>query len=189
MALSVEDILLDNIKEALTLYQSSLVWATTAALSGGLIVLGFRDPNPVTIEILSGKLSGPLAWFIAQVLYLVFGGLALASLRRYGASLKALNPSLEIFNAIQMFPSLATLPGSFFRIGSVLLPLVVTYVSWTIEMIREQRGKPYDLELIWGALLLAVILLMPYAGILGMLKELRRMPLPVSKAIAKTQGA
>jgi len=54
MALSRDDILLDNIKEALALYQRSLVWATTAALSGGLITLRLRDPNPEPIPILFG---------------------------------------------------------------------------------------------------------------------------------------
>ena len=172
MTLSREEILLDNIKEALALYQRSLVWATTAALSGGLITLRLREPNPEPIPILFGALSAPVAWFLAQVIYLVFGALAYGALERYRRALDHLNPSKEIFDAIQLFPSLATLHGRFFRLGSVLLPLVVTYASWIVEIIRE-GPQPLNADVVFGGIFVAAILLAPYAAILSLLRSLR----------------
>jgi len=173
MSLSRDDILLDNIKEALALYQRSLVWATTAALSGGLITLRLRDKNPPAISILFGTLSAPVAWFLAQVVYVVFGALAFGALERYRRSLEELNPSPEIFDAIQLFPSLATLQGRFFRLGSVLLPLLVTYISWIVEMVSE-GSQPLDVYTVIGGLFVATILLTPYAAILLLLRTLRK---------------
>jgi hypothetical protein len=172
MTLSREDILLDNIKEALSLYQKSLVWATTAALSGGLITLRLREPNPEPIPILFGALSAPVAWFLAQVVYVVFGALAFGALERYRRALQNLNPSPEIFDAIQLFPSLATLHGRFFRLGSVLLPLLVTFASWIVEMIRE-GPPPVTGPIVLGGTLIAAVLLAPYAAILSLLRSLR----------------
>jgi hypothetical protein len=172
MTLSREEILLDNIKEALSLYQKSLVWATTAALSGGLITLRLREPNPEPIPILFGALSAPVAWFLAQVIYVVFGALALGALQRYRRALADLKPTEEIFNAIQLFPSLATLEGRFFRLGSVLLPLMVTFASWIIEINRE-GPPPTTGPIVFGGVFTAAILLAPYAGILSLLRNLR----------------
>ncbi len=173
MSLSRDEILLDNIKEALALYQRSLVWATTAALSGGLITLRLRDKDPEPIPILVGTLSAPIAWFLAQVIYVVFGALAFGALERYRRSLEELNPTREIFRAIQLFPSLATLQGRFFRLGSVLLPLGATYASWIVEMIRE-GPQPFNADLVFGGIFVAAILLAPYAAILSLLRTLRK---------------
>jgi hypothetical protein len=176
MALSSDDILLDNIKEALALYQRSLVWATTAALSGGLITLALRDPNAPPVALLSGTLSAPVAWAIAQALYVVFGSLAYAALRRYQAALEALNPPEDILKAIRMFPSFATLPGSFFRLGFVWLPLIVTIASWAVELLREHRSAnatPLDMGWFFGLGIVATILVAPYAAILVCLRDLR----------------
>jgi hypothetical protein len=142
MAISKDAILLDNIKEALALYQRSLVWATTAALSGLLLAIRLREPTPDPVPVLSGTLSAPVAWAIAQALYLVFGALAFSAIRRYQLALTALNPSEEILQAIRLYPSLATLPGRFFRLGSVFVPPLATGASWTIELLREHSTAP-----------------------------------------------
>ena len=182
MTISKDAILLDNIKEALALYQRSLVWATTAALSGLLIAIRLRGPAPEPIPVLSGTLSAPVAWAIAQALYLVFGALAFSAIRRYQDTLTALNPSKDILQAIRLYPSLATLPGSFFRLGSVLVPPLATGASWTIELLREHAGSPPPDGAWWvGMLATAALLLSPYIGILVSLRRLRQQPPPPSR--------
>ena len=191
MTISKDDILLDNIKEALALYQRSLVWATTAALSGLLIAIRLREPTPEPVPVLSGTLSAPVAWAIAQALYVVFGALAFSAIRRYLSALTALNPSEDILQAIRLYPSLATLPGRFFPLGSVLVPPAATAASWTIELLREHsRSPPSDRSWWVGMFFTALVLLAPYLGIGATLRELRQWsPLPsrTGKA-AQTSG-
>lgn len=183
MTISKDAILLDNIKEALALYQRSLVWATTAALSGFLIAIRLREASPEPIPILSGTLSAPIAWTIAQALYVVFGALAYSAIRRYQSALTALNPSEDILQAIRLYPSLATLPGRFFRLGSVLVPPTATGASWTIELLREHSRSPSSEWSWWlGMLFTALILLAPYLGILVSLRELRKWSPPASRS-------
>ena len=190
MALSREDILLDSIKEALSLYQRSLIWAITAALSGALITFTLQNPDAPAVPVLSGTLSAPLAWGIAQVLYVVFGALAFSALRRYRLALESLAPAPAIRSAIQFYPSLATLPGRFFRLGSVLLPLLVTWSSWSVEIVRERHGGGFPREMSWwfGLLLVFAILLFPYAGILRELRDIRLAVSPASKAEPEPAG-
>ena len=175
MPVSREEILLDSIKAALSLYQQSLIWGITAALSGALIALTLREPSAPAVPVLAGALSAPVAWAIAQVLYVVFGALAFAALRRYRVALESLAPSAEIRSAIALYPSLATLPGRFFRLGSVLLPMIVTCTSWTIELVREHRGAGFPTEMsFWGGVVVIFpILLGPYGGILHELRDIR----------------
>ena len=174
MAISREDILLDNIKEALALYQRSLIWGTTAALSGGLLTLRLRDPSAPPVPVLTGVLSASVAWVVAQGLYILFGALAYASLKRYVLALEALAPSEEVLQAIQLYPSLATFPGRVFRLGSVLLPLIVTLVAWGFELQRENGGWLLRDASDWiGLVLLVLLLVTPYALILNLLKTVR----------------
>ena len=175
MSLSRDAILLDNIKEALALYQRSLVWGTTAALSGLLIAIRlFWGPTPDPIPVLSGTLSAPLAWIIALVLYLVFGALAFTAIRRYQVALAALNPSAEILEAIRLYPSLATLPGRFFRWGSVLVPSLAAVASWIIELLREHStSSTRAIGFVLIGLPVTILLLLPYLGILASLREVR----------------
>ena len=175
MNISRDTILLDNIKEALALYQRSLVWATTSALSGLLIAIGLREVAADRIPILTGTLSAPTAWAIAQALYLLFGALALSAIRRYQLALVALNPPSEILQAIRLYPSLATLPGRFFRLGSVLVAPLATIASWTIELVREHSTQAFSPDFSWwiGGLMLSILLLAPYAGILFSLRGVR----------------
>src|SRR5262245_523033 len=187
MALSRDEILLDNIKEALALYQRSLMWATTAALSGGLITLTLEDPNAPSVALLTGVVSAPVAWAISQALYIVFGALAYSALNRYKRALDALNPSDDIFTAIQMCPSLATLPGRFFRLGSVWMPMLVTLASWAFELHRENHGWNMPDGGSWlGLVVLVGVLVVPYVAILTLLNEIRvwkaRPPVNVSSA-------
>ncbi len=174
MAYSRDEILLDNIKAALALYQQSLMWATTAALSGALITWTLREPKAPQVTVLTTEVSALLAWAISQALYIVFGALAYSALNRYKRALDALNPSDEIFFAIQLFPSLATLPGRFFRLGSVWMPMLVTLVSWASELHRENQGWKVEAWIDWlGLAVLAGVLVVPYVGILTLLKEIR----------------
>jgi hypothetical protein len=127
-----------------------------------------------SVEVLHGTVSAPLAWFIAQVLYVVFGALALSGIRRYYQALVLLNPSTEILGAIRLFPSLATQPGRFFRLGSVFLPVAAAVASWIIELAREhQSGAQLTVEWFMGLALVGAVILFPYAGILYTLRALR----------------
>ncbi len=177
MPIERDAILLDNIKEALALYQRSLVWGTTAALSGLLIAIRLREPAPEPIPVLSGALSAPLAWAIAQALYVVFGALALSAIRRYKAALAALRPTPDILEAIRLYPSLATLPGRFFRLGSVLVPLLATGGSWAVELLREHSKSTSSADdgPFWiGLLVTTLVLVSPYLAILVSLKDVRK---------------
>jgi hypothetical protein len=124
--------------------------------------------------VLSGTLSAPIAWAIAQALYVVFGALAYSAIRRYQSALIALNPSEDILQAIRLYPSLATLPGRFFRLGSVLVPPLATGISWAVELLREQARSPAKDSTWWlGMLLTVFVLVIPYLAILISLKEVR----------------
>jgi hypothetical protein len=114
---------------------------------------------------------------IAQALYVVFGALAFSAIRRYEAALAALNPSTDILKAIRLYPSLATLPGRFFRLGSVLVPPLATAGSWTIELLREHEksNSGWDSGSLWvGLLATTLVLLSPYLAILVSLKGVRK---------------
>ena len=172
MPLFRDEILLDNIKASLSLYQLALIWASTAALSGLLIAVRLWSSTPGPVPILSGEISAINAWGVAQVLCLVFGGLALSAIRRYRTSLEELSPPFEIHKAILLYPSLATLPSSFFKIGSVLLPPIATTISWIVEFRREWQHTPSQ-ERQWGWIIgAAFLILIPYIGILGTLRAL-----------------
>ena len=175
MTLARDDLLLDAIKESLSLYQRSLVWATTAALSGLLLTQRLGGVSTDKVELLNGSVSVSVAWYLAQLLYLIFGALAFSAIRRYHGALKLLNPAPDILEAIRLFPSLATQPGRFFRLGSVILPLGATCASWTIEIVREVRGGVTMMDAHWylGGIVTTAILIWPYLGILRTLRELR----------------
>jgi len=171
MSVARDDILLQNVYESLALYQRSLVWATTAALSGCLLVFKLRDSNPAPVEVLYASITAPTAWLVAQAVYLIFGFLAGAAIRQYRAALEALDPPDDVREAIGMYPSLATLPGGFFCYGSALLAPIATVVSWILEVRRE--GGIHEQPFL-AVPILAALLLGPYIDILTMLYGTRK---------------
>jgi hypothetical protein len=166
MALDEDTILLENFRESLQLYQRALVWAMTAAAAFFLLTLSLGDPQPASISILYGRLSGPAAWVIAMGMFVVLGILAGSSLSNAEAALAKLRVGTEIREAILLYPSLATTPNGFVRIGTVLLSPAVVMIGFGLELYRESdvsapRGVAWGL----GLLMWVMLVVAPYASI------------------------
>jgi hypothetical protein len=137
MPLERDKILVDNLLACLNLYQTSLVWALTAAVVFYLLTLRLRAPSQSTIPPLSTASNPTTAWLIALALCLVLGSLALTALHRAEAIFMKLSLSRELLQAILLYPSLATNQSLVARVGSVLLcPLAV--VAGIVMAIRHE---------------------------------------------------
>jgi hypothetical protein len=165
MALDRDAILVDNLRGALDLYQRSLVWSMTAAAAFFVLTLSLGDPKFPSVSVLYGQLSGPAAWFVALALFLVLGILATSALSNAEAILTRLSPEPELLEALLLYPSLATNPNGFVRIGSVMFPPIAVLLGFGLELRREWTGEPHDAAWWFGLALFVVLIGAPYAAI------------------------
>ena len=176
MPLDRENILADNLKESFVLYQRSIVWAMTASATFFMITLTFGEETIPSVSVLYGKLSGPTAWYLALVLFFVLGILAGSALKNAEAVLLELEAGFEgseesqmddgALQALLFFPSLATNPNSFVRIGTALLSPIVILVGFGMQLLRELPTSQTRDIWWWSGLVVFVLLVTaPYAGI------------------------
>jgi hypothetical protein len=180
MTLRSEAILLDGMREALALYQRSLMWAITASLSSILLSPRFRAPSATTVEVLWGHLSLPVAWLLSVLLFFIFSALAVSAIRRARQILVRLAPEKPVLDAIMLFPSLATLSSGFFRIGSVVLPPLALLIGMWLELSWERARSDTD-ETFWlwfGVLVIVMLVLLPYSIILNAVWHPLRLAVP-----------
>jgi intracellular septation protein A len=172
MPLERDKILVDNLLACLNLYQTSLVWALTAAVVFFLLTVRLRAPSQSTIPPFSTASNPTTAWLIALALCLVLGSLALTALHRAEAIFMKLSLSSELLEAILLYPSLATNQSRVARVGSVLLcPLAVAagiVMAIRHEFTREAWHWQHLSSAPWGwYFLCALIILAVYGGIAG----------------------
>jgi len=175
MSISRDQILLDNVKASLDLYQRSLTWGITASLSAALLALRLRSGTGPSVSLLTTQISAGPAMLIAIGLTLLFGAFAYFALRRYIEAMEGLSPNFSedatLLNAILLNPSLAT-SNRFFSIGSALVPIFVTIFTWIIDIPRERQdtsGSDWVGYFIWMLVFIA-----PYASIVLTLVRLPR---------------
>jgi hypothetical protein len=106
MPLERDKILVDNLLACLNLYQTSLVWALTAAVVFFLLTLCLRAPSQSTIPPFSTASNPTTAGLIALALCLVLGSLALTALHRA----EAIFMKLSLSRASYSKPSSYILP-------------------------------------------------------------------------------
>jgi hypothetical protein len=172
MPLEREKILVDNLLTCLNLYQTSLVWALTAAVAFFLLTVRLRTPSPPTVPPLSTASNPTTAWLIALALCVVFGGVALTALHRAEAILIKLYPSSELREAILLYPSLATNQSLVVRVGSVLLCPLAIVTGIVMEVRHELTGEAWHWQnlasAMWGwYFIFSLIILAVYGGLAG----------------------
>jgi len=96
MALERDAILIENLRESLSLYQRSLVWAMTAGAAFFILSFSLADPKMPSIPVLYGELSRPVAWYVAFGLFFVLGILAGSALQNVEVTLsKMKEPKID----------------------------------------------------------------------------------------------
>ena len=112
MALERDNILVDNLRESLNLYQRSLVWAMTAAAVFFIFSLSLDNKTMRSVSILYGEVSRPIAWMLAMGFSFVLGLLAGSALVNAKATLSRLSKlegvHHDVLDDILLYPSLAT---------------------------------------------------------------------------------
>ena len=166
MALERDSILVENLRESLNLYQRSLVWAMTASAAFFVLTLTLGDSTVPPVSVLYGRLSGPAAWFIALGLFFVLGILAGSALRNAQAVLAKLRLDQDMTQAVLLYPSLATNPTGFVRIGTVVFPPLTVLIAFAIQLRREFDGT-FERGIEWwlGLVLFVVFTAAPYLDI------------------------
>src|SRR5262245_61026979 len=134
MALERDKILLDNLREALKVYQLAVWWSISVSAAFFLVSLRLGDPDRPPLKFPFGDLSVSVAWFVALALFFVFGGYALNAINRATALLGILKPPEDVREAIALIPSLATNPNGFYRVGTVLICPAIFLLAFGIEL-------------------------------------------------------
>jgi hypothetical protein len=177
MALERDEILADNLRESLNLYQRSLVWAMTAAAAFFIFSLSLGNPMMPSVPILYGELSRPIAWMIALGLSFVLGILAGSALGNANATLSRLSTlegvKQDVLDDILLYPSLATNTNSLVRFGTILFSPVMVLIGFSLEISREWAGGAHRNPSWWlGLAIFVVIIAAPYVGIATQVRQL-----------------
>ena len=177
MALERDEILADNLRESLNLYQRSLVWAMTAGAAFFIFSLSLGNPMMPSVPILYGELSRPFAWTLALGLSWVLGILAVSALQNANAVLSRLSKlegvNRDVLDDILLYPSLATTTNSLIRFGTIFFSPVVVLIGFSLEISREWAGGAHKNPSWWvGLAIFVVIITAPYVGIATQVRRL-----------------
>lgn len=182
-------ILVENFRECLRVYELYIAWAIAASFSCLLLSLRMKraasatsPPQPqqppasvpsgilpsselmsIRIPVLFGDVSVDTAWVIAIGLYFLLGIFALRAIERALSLINAFPP--DIACALAQYPSVATEENVVLRLGAVLLPSALTVAAVTIEAVRERRALWSDKSSWLGGLIILVIIFAPYVGL------------------------
>jgi hypothetical protein len=137
VALDRDQILVENLRASLDLYQRSLVWAMTATAAFCVFTFNLFAPNPPTVSVAYGQVSAPAAWAVALALYFVLGILAASALRHAQIVVSSARLDPEVLEAALLYPSLATSANDFIRIGTVVLCPIAIWIAFGLELYRE----------------------------------------------------
>ena len=168
MPIEPEAIQIENIRACLDLYQRSIIWAMTA--SAALFLLSWRQFDQVQprVHLLYTEVNLFAAYFVALALFFLIGGFALSAIRRAELILSKLNLPDEIQRAVFFYPSLATNPNRFYRIGTVLFGPIAVLTAWGIEIYRtwgKLVAANIAMNAILGLGLAAIVILIIYGKI------------------------
>jgi hypothetical protein len=176
MVLDHATVLAENLKKSFSLYERYIVWAMTASAAFFMITFTLDDEIIPTVSVLYGKLSGPAAWYIAKGLFLVLGILAASTLKNVEAvclrfeslcdhSTKT-HVDEETLKALMLYPSLATNPNNFIRIGTALFSPIAILVGFGLQLYRElPKTSTKDIHWWLGLCLFILTIWAPYAVI------------------------
>jgi hypothetical protein len=176
MSLVKDEILLENLRRSLDFYQQSIVWSMTAAAACFLLALTLRNPKSPPIQVLYGEVSVSLAWAIAFAITFVLGILASSAAANVERVLAKMSVEDDIREAILLYPSLATNSSGLVRIGTALIPPLLVFSAFEMELINEfylggRQPIPRTVEDWFGTLLIFILVLAPYSTIVGRLRR------------------
>jgi hypothetical protein len=163
MKLDRDAVLLDNFRKSLDLYQTSLVWSMTASAVFFLLTVNLHNPHNEPIKVLYGELSSTAAWFVALGLFWILGILAATALGNTEAVLEKMEVEGEDRVVLQLYPSLATVPSRFIRIGAAIFSPIAVWIAFFIERHRE---PPFNGSKEWvGLIVFFLVTVGPYGVI------------------------
>jgi hypothetical protein len=155
--MSPQDVLAENLKEALKQAHRHLVFATSAALFLLLLAAGEAPPTGLKgIPILEVEVDPGLARIIAAVAYFVSGYLALFAVFRARRIMWRLREWPELREAVLMYPSIPTTILRLFRMAALLLP-VLLFLAATVPSTFKMEAQDAR-----GWLLAILLLSAPY---------------------------
>jgi hypothetical protein len=164
-------VLIENFREWLRLYERGLVWAIAASISYLLISRTTDGEHRVVVPLLYSEIDGMEAALVALLLFFIFGGFALSAVRRAKVILDRLRETSvppETIGALTLFPSLATHHNGFFRVGSVLLPPLFMLASFILEL--SETWEPNGLlDHPWGGFLMFWLIVLSIYGSIAVL--------------------
>ena len=118
------DIMVENFRECLRSYQRSIVWTATASFVFFLFAFDLAEGRVVN----TGWTEIPIwaAWGLALLAYAIFSWHAMTCLDRAAGALTYFLDRPRHLEALCKFPSLATHPNRFARLGLVVIsPLLL----------------------------------------------------------------
>jgi hypothetical protein len=173
----LQNILIENFRECLRIYERCVVWALAASFSFLLFTLRLLGaaPNqiPTTrIPVLFADLPLRVAWYIALGLYVLFGAFACLAIERAFVLIQKFSEEPKIAVALTLYPSVATQDARLIRLGAVLLPPIFALSAFALEMYREVGPSGSWLHQPWlGLLMLLALMLMPYGYLVYCAKD------------------
>jgi hypothetical protein len=169
-----EDILAENLKEAIKRTQRHITFATSAALF--LLLLVVHDWTKVAKKTIHVPIVGVetdrfMAEVIAALAYFISGLLAYLAISRARIIMGRLKSSPEIREAVLMYPSVPTIVRTDMRMAALLIP-VLLFLASTVPFLFLTKDDKW-----WGLLLIIVMFSSPYIFLMRQL----RYPLGVTK--------
>ena len=169
-----QDILADNLREAIKRTQTHITFATAAALF--LLLLVVHDwtkvaKSTITVPIIRVETDRFFAEVLAAVTYFISGYLAYFSISRAKLIMGRLQSAPEVREAALMYPSIPTIIRTDMRITALLVP-VLLFLASTVPFFFLTGGDKWQ-----GLLLVIVLFSSPYVFLIQKL----RYPLGVIK--------
>jgi hypothetical protein len=155
---SAEDILVDNLREALKDAHRQIVFGTGAALFFLLLVIqdvwGGGQGGAIVLPLVGVQADRSFAEIIAAVAYFIAGYLAYLAVSRVLRIKARLQSAPQLREAVLMYPSIPTLILTGARIGALLLPVVI-FVGGFVPILVRMGWTDETYGLAWVAVMLS----------------------------------
>ena len=164
-----EEILADNLKEALKEAQKRIVFGTGAALFLLLLVVQdwWREDGVKTIDvpIVGVSADRTLAGILAAVAYFISGYLASLAVGRAQRIIRRLDTLPQLREAVLMYPSIPTIITTVKRIAALFLPILI-FIASSVLVLFMARDK----DIGWALLVITFLLSSPYILLIQQLR-------------------
>lgn len=163
---SAEDVLAENLKEALKQAHRHIVFATSAALFLLLLVAGQWDAaatKQVRVPLIDADVEGGLARIVVSVAYFVSGCLANLAVWRARKIMWRLRNSPSLREAVLTYPSIPTITRTGFRITALLFPIMLFFAA-TLPFVSVLPRNSAQ-----GLVFTVVLLSVPYLALIALL--------------------